>query len=94
MEIFTTELLNELLSGFLAGFLPAWELRGIFAAEALKLVTLPLHEFSITSCLVAIGWIAIFWKSKGFFFSGVSHILGLAEFLANLFGRTSSWRKM
>lgn len=94
MEIFTTELTHELLTSHLGGFLSAWELRGVFAAEAIKLIALPLQELSIASCLVALGWIAIFWKNKGFFFSGVLHILGLAEFLTNLFGRRLSWRKM
>ena len=93
MEIFTTKLVNELLSGFLAGFLPAWELRGIFAAEVLKLIVLLFREFSITSCVVALGWVAVFGKSKGLILSGISHLLGLAELLINLFGMILSWRK-
>lgn len=66
MELFTAELIHGLFTGLFNGFLSAWELRGVFAAEAVKLIALPFHEFSIASCLVAFGWIIIFWKNKGY----------------------------
>lgn len=84
MEIFTEKLIHELVANFLSGLLSAWEFRGVFAEEALKLVFLPLHEFSIASCIVALGWIVIFWKNKGLFFSGVSHALHIAEWLTGV----------
>lgn len=85
MEIFTTELSRQLLTELLSGFLPAWEMKGILAGEALKLVFLPFNEFSIASCLVSAGWVIFFWNNKGWILSGLSHILHLGEWVLSIF---------
>lgn len=85
MEIFTDELSRELLAGFLSGFLPAWEMKGIIAEEALKLVFLPLHQFNVASCFVSAGWVIFFWKNKGWILSGLSQMLHLGELMLGIF---------
>lgn len=81
MEEFASELLQQLPSAFFIGLSQAWEIKGIVAEEGLRLVFLPFHEFNLVSCLIALGWIVIFWKNKGLLLGGILHILHLSEIL-------------
>lgn len=65
----------------------AWKLKGVIAEEALRLVFLPFHELSITSCIVSIGWIVFFWKNKSWILSGLSHIFHTVDWFMGLFRR-------
>ncbi len=73
MEVFTDTLLREFISQLPQVFSVISELKGQIASEGLKLIFLPFHEFSLVSCIVAVGWIAIFWRSKSWILSGVLH---------------------
>lgn len=81
MEQFASELLQQLPAALFAGLSTAWGLKGVVAEQGLKLVFLPFHEFSVTSCLVAIGWTVILWKNKGLVLSGLSHLLDIGGWL-------------
>ena len=76
MPIFT---LHEIINAVWAGFGTFRELKGAFAEVALRLVLSPFHSFSLTSCFVALGWVMILWKNKGWILSGFSHILHVGE---------------
>jgi uncharacterized membrane protein len=66
------------------------ELKGTFAEEALKLIFLPFHDgFSASSCIIAIGWIYIFWNNKGLIYSGLSHMFHVFEWTVGLFRHNS-----
>jgi hypothetical protein len=93
VEEFAFELLRQLPTALLAGLSLAGEFKGILAEEALGLVFLPLHEFSFASCLIALGWLIIFWKSKGLLLSGVSHIFQLVDYISALMKGIWSWLK-
>lgn len=71
MEIFTEALSQELLEFLPNALAMAREFAGQLAIEGLKLVLRPFYEFSMVSCIVAIGWIAIFWRNKQLLMDGL-----------------------
>lgn len=81
MQIFT---IHDLWIAAQSGVAIFWELKGIIASEALQLVILPFHEFSITSCLVSMGGLIILWKNKTLIFSGLSHVFHIADWFIGL----------
>ena len=84
MEQFAFELLQQIPLTFSTALSLAWELKGIMAEEAIKLVFLPFRELSIASCAVSAGWLIIFWRNKGLFLSGLSHMLHIAEWFTGV----------
>lgn len=91
MEEFAFELLRQLPSVLFAGLSLAGEFRNILVEEALKLIFLPLQEFSLASCVVALGWLIIFWRSRGLLLSGIGHIINLTDYLVALIKGIWSW---
>ena len=69
MEVFAETLLREFIDQLPQVFAMVSEFKGQIASEGLKLVFLPLREFSLVSCIVAVGWIAIFWRNKSWILS-------------------------
>lgn len=82
MEEFAVELLRQFPLMLSSALSLVWEFKGVFAEEAIKLVLLPFREFSIASCAVSAGWLIIFWRNKGLFLSGLSHMFHVAEWFA------------
>lgn len=81
MQIFTTQ---DLFNMLWTAYEIYRDFMGMFAEEALKLIFLPFHEFSITSAFIAVMWVYIFWKNKGLLFSGLSHIFHIGEWFMNV----------
>lgn len=79
MEEFAVDLLRQLPQVFIEAFSLANEFKGSLSEEALRLIFLPFHEFSIASCIIAVGWVVIFWKNKGLLISGLSHMFHIVE---------------
>ena len=84
MEEFAVERLRQFPLMLSSALSLVWEFKGVFAEEAIKLVLLPFREFSIASCVVSAGWLIIFWRNKGLFLSGLSHMLNFAEWFTGV----------
>lgn len=87
MDTFAETLLKELIHSLPQVFAMIGNFKSQLASEGLKLIFLPFHEFSLVSCIVAIGWVAIFWKNKGLLVSVVSHTFHVTEWFAGVFKR-------
>lgn len=59
-------------------------MRGILAAAMLQQVALPFSELSVANILLALFVIAMLWRNKSLVFSGLSYMLHMGEWLADL----------
>lgn len=86
MQLFT---INDLISAGWGALHAVWEVKGLIAGTRLRLVFLPLQEFSFTAVVVAAVWIRIFWHKKTRVLSGINHLFGFTENLFKFFKRFS-----